>query len=68
MQKPVGRQVQELTRFHEMGSNLPARSGGEPDPRLVELVRILARHAARQLFARRREAQRQTKEADLPPS
>ena len=66
MRKPVGRQAEELSRFHETG--LTPRSGDEPDPRLVELVRILARRAARQLFARQREAQREAKEADPPPS
>jgi hypothetical protein len=34
----------------------------------VELVRILARRAARQLFARQREEQRLAKEATQPPS
>ena len=60
----AGRQAEELTRFHETGLTLPSRSTDEPDSRLVELVRILARRAARQWFARQLEAQRQANEAD----
>src|SRR5579864_3341016 len=48
-------QRQELT--------LASRSAPGPDPRLVELVRILARRAARQWLAERVER----KKADLPP-
>jgi len=67
MRRSIGRQAEELTRFHETGLTLPPRSGDEPDPRLVELVRILARRAARRWFARQLEAQRQAKETDSPP-
>lgn len=68
MRKPVGRQAEELTRFHETGLTPRSRAGDDPDPLLVELVRILARQAARQWFARQHQAQRQAKEADSPPS
>ena len=47
---------------------LQPKSGDEPDPRLVELVRLLARRAALQWFVRQREARRQAKEVDSPQS
>ena len=68
MRRSVGRQTEELTRFHETGMTLQPKSGDEPDPRLVELVRLLARRAALQWFVRQREARRQAKEVDSPQS
>jgi hypothetical protein len=45
-----------------------SRSTVGADPRLVELVRILARRAARQWLAEQVERQQRGKEVDLPPA
>lgn len=67
MRKSTGRQPEEFTPFGETGLTLASRCGDGPDPRLVELVRILARRAARRWYAQQLEVQRQAKEADSPP-
>lgn len=64
MRKSTGRRPEEFTPFRETGLTLASPCRNEPDPRLVELVRILARRAARQWYAQQLEAQRQEKEAE----
>jgi hypothetical protein len=43
------------TRLREPNSALAPRVGGDPDPRLMELVRLLARRAARQWYEKMME-------------
>ncbi len=53
------RTVDALPRYGEPELALRSRGAdGRPDPRLVELVRILARRAARRWYAEQVEAQR----------
>jgi hypothetical protein len=54
MEKSV-RQDGTVTRLEEGGSAPAPRVGGAPDPRLVELARLLARRAARRWYARMME-------------
>jgi hypothetical protein len=68
MAKSAGRRSKDATRLAEPGLTLVSRSSGGPDPRLVELARILARRAARLWYAEQVEARQRAQEADLPPN
>jgi hypothetical protein len=62
MRKSAGPQRGNVTRLGEPLVTLVSRSGEGPDPRLVELVRILARRAARRWYAEQAEVQRRERE------
>jgi hypothetical protein len=55
MMEKFVRQDGTVTRLEEGGSTPAPRVGGAPDPRLVELVRLLARYAARRWYAKMME-------------
>ncbi len=61
------RRPETVTRLGEPQVTQALHTGAGPDWRLVQLVRVLARRAARQWYAEQVEAQRQKKETGLPP-
>lgn len=67
MAKFSGQRPEDATRLAEPGLTLVSQSDGSADPRVVELVRILARRAARQWYAELVETRQRLQEADLPP-
>lgn len=58
MKKPVTPEQTDIARFTEPELTLVSRSLNGPDPRLVEFVRLLARHAARDFYGRLIEERR----------
>lgn len=58
VRQSTGSGLQAGSGLEEPQLTLPSPPGGRPDPRLVELVRILARRAARRWCAEQVEAQR----------
>ena len=59
MRQSTGPELEAGGGLEEPQLTLVSPPGGRPDPRLVELVRILARRAARRWYAEQVEAQRQ---------
>jgi len=58
MRRSIGTERDVRVGLEEPQLTLVSPPGGRPDPRLVELVRILARRAARRWYAEQVEAQR----------
>lgn len=58
MRQSTGQDLEAGGGLGEAQLTLVSPPGGQPDPRLAELVRILARRAARRWYAEQVEAQR----------
>ena len=60
MKEPIRRDG-TVTRLRGADATHVARVGGDPDPRLAELVRLLARRAARQWYEKMKEESEQSR-------
>ena len=58
MKKPVTPEQTDIARFKEPELTLASKSLNGPDLRLVEFVRLLARHAAREFYGKLIEERR----------
>ena len=58
MKKPVTPEHTDIARFTEPELTLVSQGLNGPDPRLIEFVRLLARHAARDFYGRLIEERR----------
>ncbi len=67
MAKFARQRPEDVTRLAEPELTLVSRSDGSADPRVLELVRILARRAARRWYAELVETRQRLQEADPPP-
>lgn len=63
MARPRRTEAERVLVVLEPSRRLPAYDPGKPDPRLVEIVRMLARQAAREFV----EAEGKRKGGDRPP-
>jgi hypothetical protein len=58
MKETIAQESKDIARFSEPELTLGPQTAHAPDPRLVEFVRLLARHAAREWYEQIAEERR----------